>query len=417
MTTLRAKLAVLIAVSIISVVSMVTGVLVYLLRPPDMRQAIEPMVEQVQLLAGVARAAPSLVSIQQQPAQAKVLPDITFWLREALETRGAPREILVSRESSCDPLLLSVPVDQGWIVAQITDLPPPGGIIKIILIWLAFIAFGAIMIALFFANRMAKPLALLEQTIESVGLDATLPELAIEGPVEVRVAARAINSLSSRLKVAMESRMRLVAAAGHDLRTPITRMRLRVEFVQNDEDRKMWLKDIDELGQIADSAILLVKEESETSPSEPLRIDLLISELTRELRALSYDVTLTRSAAATVLANRTSLNRAFRNLLINAATHGMRARVVVESMASEAFVVIDDDGPGIPPEMIGQVFEPFFRADPARTQYITGVGLGLTIAHEIVQRAGGSITIENSPLQGLIQTVKLPLDGNLSATA
>jgi signal transduction histidine kinase len=204
--------------------------------------------------------------------------------------------------------------------------------------------------------------------------------------------------------------MRLVAAAGHDLRTPITRMRLRAEFVEDDDDRTMWLKDIDELAQIADSAILLVQEDSGKSVPEPLRLDMLISELTGELRTLSYDVTLTRSAATIVRANQTSLNRAFRNLIINAATHGKRARIAVDSTSSEAFVVIDDDGPGIPPDMIGQVFEPFFRAHPARTKHIDGAGLGLTIAHEIVQRAGGSITIENGRLHGLLQIVKLPVD-------
>ena len=164
------------------------------------------------------------------------------------------------------------------------------------------------------------------------------------------------------------------------------------------------------LPQIADSAILLVREDAGTSTLESLRLDILISELADELRTLSYDVTLTRSASTIVRANRTSLNRAFRNLIINAATHGKRARVAVESTSSEASVFIDDDGPGIPPEMISQVFEPFFRAHPARAKDIDGAGLGLTIAYEIVQRAGGSITIENGPMRGLLQIVKLPVD-------
>lgn len=409
MTTLQAKLAVLIAVVIISVVSILTGVLIYLLKPPDERQAIGPLADQVQLLVGIAHAAPALVSIQQKPAEGEVDTDVTSWLRETLEARGVPRDVVVFRNSSGLPML-SIPVDQGWLVAQITDLPPPGGVFNLILMWLAVIALGAIAIALLFANRMVKPLVLLEKAIESVGPDALLPELAITGPVEVRVTAKALNSLSSRLKVALESRMRLVAAAGHDLRTPITRMRLRAEFVEDDDDRTMWLKDIDELARIAESAILLVREDAGKSVPEPLRLDTLISDLVSELRTLSYDVTLTGSAEAIVRANRTSLNRAFRNLIINAATHGRRARVAVQGTSSEAHVVIDDDGPGIPPEMIGQVFEPFFRAHPARTKDIDGAGLGLTIAHEIVQRAGGSITIENGPLHGLLQIVKLPVD-------
>ena len=409
MNTLRAKLAMLIAVVIVSVVGILTGVLVYLLKLPDDRQGIGPLADQVQLLVGVAREAPALVSIQQKPAEGEVQADVTSWLRETLEARGVPRDVAVVRNLRDLPML-SIRVDQGWLVAQITDMPPLGGVFNVILMWLAVIAVGEIAVALFFANRMVKPLVLLEKAIESVGPDALLPELAITGPAEVRVTARALNSLSSRLKAAMESRMRLVAAAGHDLRTPITRMRLRAEFVENDDDRAMWVKDIDELARIADSAILLVREESGKSVPEPLKLDTLISEITGELRALSYDVTLTRSAAAMVRANRTSLNRAFRNLIINAATHGKRARVAVENTSSEALVVIDDDGPGIPPEMIGQVFEPFFRAHPARTKEIDGAGLGLTIAYDIVRRAGGSITIENGPLQGLLQMVKLPVD-------
>jgi signal transduction histidine kinase len=187
-------------------------------------------------------------------------------------------------------------------------------------------------------------------------------------------------------------------------------MRLRAEFVEDDDERTMWLKDIDELAQIADSAILLVREDAGKSVPEPLRLDTLISEIAEELRALSYDVTLTRSASAMVRANRTSLNRAFRNLIINAATHGKRARVAIESTSSEALVFIDDDGPGIPPDMIGRVFEPFFHDHPAHTKEIDGTGLGLTIAYEIVRRAGGIITIENGPVRGLLQIVKLPVD-------
>jgi signal transduction histidine kinase len=406
--SLRAKLAVLIAVVIISMVGVMTAVLVYLLRPPDELQAIGPLADQVHLLVGVARDAPALVSIERAPAGGTVETDATAWLREVLEARGVPRDVVVSRSKRLP--MLSVPVENGWLVVQITDLPPPGGVFNLILMWLALIALGAIAVALFVANRMVKPLVLLERAIESVGSDALLPELPVTGPVEVRVAAKALNSLSSRLKVALESRMRLVAAAGHDLRTPITRMRLRVEFIENDDDREMWLEDIDELGRIADSAILLVREDSGKSVPEPLALDTLISELVGDLRTLSYDVTLTSSTEAIVRASRTGLSRAFRNLMINAATHGKRARVAVQCTSSEARVVIDDDGPGIPPDLIGQVFEPFFRVHPARMKEIDGAGLGLTIAHEIVQRAGGSITIENGASHGLVQTVTLPIE-------
>ena len=128
--------------------------------------------------------------------------------------------------------------------------------------WLALITFGATAIAVFVANRMVKPLVLLESAVELVGPDGILPHLPERGPAEVRATAKALNSLSSRLRAAIESRMRLVAAAGHDLRTPITRLRLRAEFIEDEEERARWLNDLDELERIADSAILLVREEN-----------------------------------------------------------------------------------------------------------------------------------------------------------
>ena len=381
----------------------------YLFNPPDEQQAIGPMAEQVELLEQVVHVAPTLVTIQQKPAGGEIATDLTAWLRDALKARGISRNVVVSRKN--DLPLLSIPVDQGWIITQIPDLPPEGGALQST----SYVASRSSRLARWqspFSLRTAWSSLSLCLSVRSSrsGRTPCCPSLLMTGPAEVRVTAKALNSLSSRLKVAMEARMRLVAAAGHDLRTPITRMRLRAEFVEDDDDRAMWLKDIDELDRIADSAILLVREESGKSAPESLRLDMLISELVDELRALSYDVTLTRSTAGVVRANRTGLNRAFRNLIINAATHGSRARVAVESAPSEVIVVIADDGPGIPPDMIGQVFEPFFRANRARTKHFDGAGLGLTIANEIVQRAGGSITIENGPLRGLLQTVKLPAE-------
>jgi signal transduction histidine kinase len=408
-TTLRAKLAVLVAGVIIAMVLVLTGVLLLILRPPHAEQGIPALADHVQLLERIANANPSLVTMRPTPAGGAIVADTTSMLRYELAARGIARDVLVTQGSGRGEILLSVPLAQGWVASSIVDLPPQGGVMSPILMWLAVIALGAMFIALFLANRMVEPLVLLERAVETVGSDAVLPELAVKGPAEIQATARALNSLSSRLKAAMESRMRLVAAAGHDLRTPITRMRLRAEFVENDDDRAMWLKDIDELSRIADSAILLVREEAGKSTPEAIRLDKLVSELVTDLRSLSFDVTVVVTAAAIVRANQASLKRALSNLLINSATYGSRARIKIESTEADAIVVIEDDGPGIPQDLLGQVFEPFFRAHPSRAKNIEGTGLGLTIANEIVQRAGGSIVIENGASCGLLQTVTLPL--------
>jgi signal transduction histidine kinase len=183
---------------------------------------------------------------------------------------------------------------------------------------------------------------------------------------------------------------------------------IRAEFVEDHEERARWLTDLDELERIADSAILLVREESGKAPPELIQLDELVGSIGAELRDQKLDVTETTLDPVKVRASRLTLNRALRNLIINAATHGVRARVEVGGLNGAARIVIEDDGPGLPPDMLDQVFEPFFRADPARRQDMRGAGLGLTIAREIIQRAGGSISIANRDGGGLRQVVELP---------
>lgn len=409
MNTLRVKIALLLAVAIVSVVGLLTWVMLALLGPPSPQRTIEPVAEQIEMLTRIGKTDTSVLTLAKQPAGGRLYGTTTQLLRAELARRGLDLAVTVSRRDRASPLVVSIPMGaQGWLLMPISDLPPRGTPWWGILRWLALITVGATVIAIFAANRMVRPLALLESTLASVGPDGNLPVLPERGPAEVRVTARALNSLSSRLRKAVESRMRLVAAAGHDLRTPITRMRLRAEFVEDEEERRLWLKDIDELERIADSAILLVREESGKAAPETLRLDMLVGEIATELKDQDLDVAVAGSEAVTVRASRLGLARALRNLMINAATHGYRATVRIEGGTNgRARVVIEDEGPGIPPELMDQVFEPFFRADPARRQNIAGAGLGLTIAREIVQRAGGDIVIANREPSGLRQTVEL----------
>ena len=408
MNTLRAKIALLLVVAIVSVVGILTFVMISLLGPPPPERTTEPLADQVQMFLRVAKQAPSALALGPAPSSGHIRENATARLRTELASRGLDLPVTISRADWNTPLIVSIPVGDQWLLIPISDLPPERkpwfGLLK----WLGLITVGVTAIAVLVAHRMVQPLVLLENAVQSVGPDAILPHLPERGPAEVRATARALNSLSSRLRKAIESRMRLLAAAGHDLRTPITRMRLRAEFVENDEERNLWLADLDELERIADSAILLVREESGKAAPETLQLDKLVADIARELKDQNLDVTVTQSEPVNVRASRLALARALRNLMINAATHGRRARVRVEGEAGGmAHVIIEDEGPGIPPELLGQVFEPFFRVDPSRRQNIAGAGLGLTIAREIVQRAGGDIKITNREVRGLQQIVEL----------
>jgi signal transduction histidine kinase len=152
----------------------------------------------------------------------------------------------------------------------------------------------------------------------------------------------------------------------------------------------------------------LVRDDWVNAPPDVIVLDQLVVSIGKELREQNLDVTETAVHPVKVRANRLALNRALRNLIINAATHGVRARVEVGQANGTARIVIEDDGPGLPPGLLDQVFEPFFRADRARRQDVPGAGLGLTIAREIVQRAGGTIDISNRASGGLRQVVDLP---------
>lgn len=336
-----------------------------------------------------------------------VKPELSAALQKALAREGETNAVEVIDPGQGDPIAALRLDDGRWILYPFPKpMPLPPQLWWGLGAWLVLMVIGVVAVALVMAHRVTRPFVILENAIASVGPDGILPHTPEVGSGEARQTAAALNALSDRLKAAMESRMRLVAAAGHDLRTPMTRMRLRAEFL-SDEERASWLTDLDELDAIADSAIHLVKEEGAGEDRGPVELDVLVRETVTELAGAKLPVVLQHVVPATVIAGPLALKRALRNLVTNAATHGGGARVGLTTEAEEARITIEDDGPGIPEALIPQVFEPFFRASPARTQTIKGAGLGLAIAREIIERFGGTIEIRNRPEGGLLQLVTL----------
>lgn len=402
MKTLRAKIALLLVTSIVSVVALITLAVLYAFSTPKVEQAAI-LVRQLFIMERLARQIYDPKILLDHPSTGAPDEEQTELLRSVSAQLGNPLDVSVTHSADDNRFrVASMRVGHSWIQVSIDPPSDPE-----LWVWFGFITIGVGSIAVFAAHRMSRPLALLESAAESVTPDGILPELAEQGPAEVRATAAAINSLAARLKRAIESRMRLVAAAGHDFRTPLTRMRLRSEFVSDCEERALWLKDIDELERIADSAIQLVQEETTTSLPEIFRVDDLVRSIVTELQAQNFQIEMTDGGETYVKASRLALSRALRNLFINAATHGVRGAVRV-SGGTKASITISDQGPGIAPDILDQVFEPFFRADKARSQDIPGVGLGLPISREIIRRDGGDITISNRTGGGLIQVVELP---------
>ena len=403
MKTLRAKFALLLVVSIVSVVALTTLTLMYVFSTPKAYE-IELLVKQLIAMERLAKQSPGSAVLSRRPNPGEFDKDYTDLIRAATARLGANLDVTVTHKTN-DIRFRTASVRVGpdsWFLVDFDPSSEPE-----LVLWFALITIGVGSISVLAANRMSRPLALLESAAESVSPEGILPVLAEHGPAEVRATAAAINSLCARLKRAIESRMRLVAAAGHDFRTPLTRMRLRAEFVIDEEERALWLKDIDELGRIADSAIQLVREETSKTSPEAIRMDEFVRSIVTDLNDQNFEIELTGADEAYVKASRLALSRALRNLFINAATHGVRAIVTVAG-GPIARITISDEGPGIAPDLLDHVFEPFFRADRARIQKVPGAGLGLTISREIIRRDGGEIRIANRPEGGLVQVVELP---------
>ena len=419
MRGLVTRIALIFFLSMCSVLVIATVVTSFVLSSGDAARSAGPMARHI------ASTSDMLLGQPPQPKKRDFLPrrppgEITTALPEgevqqdqsralqaALAKEGETRMVTVLDTGEGEPVAALALADGRWMLFSYPKpMGPPPEITLAAAAWLTLFVIGIVIVALIMAYRVTRPFRMLDEAVRSVGPDGVLPHTPEVGSGEARRTAAALNALSDRLRAAMESRMRLVAAAGHDFRTPMTRMRLRAEFLPG-EDQEAWLADLDELDAIADSAIKLVQEEGKGDDRKPLLLEKLVRETVEELQVAQLPVTLGTLDSVSVMAGPLALRRALRNLITNAATHGGGARVTLERLTEDTRIVIEDDGPGIPEAMLSQVFEPFFRASPARTQSIKGAGLGLAIAREIIERFGGTIEIRNRPEGGLEQVVRL----------
>ncbi|SHK90938.1 Signal transduction histidine kinase [Bradyrhizobium lablabi] len=412
MNSLRARIVLTLFLSIICVVVMATATL-FLARQghaqKEQRDYAQLVSEAILLISplfgGDENDRRSHLGSGPVPGQPR--PELTNLLQSQLRNAGSDLVVVVTQPTETPHPFVSIKLKSGWLALPIPERHR-GEVLYALASWFLLVALGTVCVAVWFAHRITRHLAVLERVAATIDADGVIPRLPETGPAELRATARALNTMTARLKNAAESRMRLVAAAGHDLRTPMTRMRLRAEFL-DEEDRSMWLSDLEELDRIADSAIQLVREETQRETSQLVRVDEITSEICQDLAAMKASVTIMKMEAVTISSAPLALTRAVRNLVINAATHGGGAFVTVglEDNAT-ASIIIEDEGPGIPDQSMSRVFEPFFRVDPARRKFGAGAGLGLAIAKEIVERHGGKLTLQNRSPRGLRQRISFP---------
>ena len=225
---------------------------------------------------------------------------------------------------------------------------------------------------------------------------------------EVRAVTTAFNDMQDRLTRFVRDRTRMLAAISHDLRTPITSLRLRAEFIEDEENRDRIIETLDEMAAMTAAALSFARNEAHAEPSDPTNLTALLTALAGDQQDMGHDVDVTSSERIVLTCKPVALKRAFRNLIENGVRYGEAVTVSIEDTGSNVVVRIKDKGPGIPEDQLADVFEPFVRLEESRSEETGGIGLGLAITRSIIHAHGGTITLKNRPTGGLEAEVRLP---------
>jgi signal transduction histidine kinase len=303
-----------------------------------------------------------------------------------------------------------LPSGDGWLTAQFARPPTPSPAPAILIA----AALGTILTgvaAAWLAGRVSRPLSALAFAADAVARGRTAPRLSSDGPEDIRRAAEAFNEMSDRVTRTLESQRQLLSAVGHDLRTPLTAMRITAEFVQDPEVQDRLTRNLDELQSMTEAVLSAAR----AGPGEEQRrIDLaaLIESVCDDLIELNQPVDVDIHGLAPCSCRPNEIRRATRNLIENAVRYGGSARVTLKTEPEFFVATIEDDGPGIPSHRLEEVFEPFVRLEESRNSATGGSGLGLTLARSIAREHGGDILLENRKnagrVVGLRASLRLP---------
>jgi signal transduction histidine kinase len=275
------------------------------------------------------------------------------------------------------------------------------------ILWTTVTAVFLCLIGAVIARLIARPLKQLAKSAEALGRGEIIPILAEKGPAEVRQLSEAFNLMQQRLTRFVDDRTRMLAAIGHDLRTPLTTLRLRAEFMPDGEARTKLIRTVDEMEEMTTATLNFAKSEATSEETRVIDLNALIDSLCDDLAEIGNDVTFEESPKTAYRCRPDGLKRAIRNLIENALRYGGKAMVHLKRTHSNIEIIIEDPGPGIPEDQMEKVFSPFYRLDASRNSETGGVGLGLSIARTIIHQHGGEIILAaNNP--GLRATVALP---------
>jgi signal transduction histidine kinase len=363
------------------------------------------------LLAQAQRADDGLSVLRNTPPPEAVGPEVRM-LQHVQAGLGPRPELFLARPDNPQNHASSVVarLSDGTLLAA--ALPPPQRNVfmaPVTIGTLAFLASAVIILSWWAARQLTAPLVKFADAAEQFTTDAARPAIPEQGPLEVRRAAKALNDMQARLAKLIAARTRMLAAVSHDLRTPITRLRLRAEDIANEDLRAQILRDLGTMQNLVQSALSFLSGQHEPGPAIKTDLPPLVQTVCDGFSDMGHNVHYGGVAHLYVNCEPDQLMRAVENLIDNGLKFGNAVEVGVEHRDRAAVIDIQDNGPGITAMEKPRVIEPFYRGDTARNLGEgDSFGLGLSIAHAIVERSGGKLDLMDGTPTGLLARVTLP---------
>ena len=298
--------------------------------------------------------------------------------------------------------------DRSWLNIEIdnSDAPPPWASKTLGLLVLLLVALIAS--AMILSRRMARPMARLAKAADRLGLGQAGTPLKEDGPREVRHTIRAFNRMQERTQKHLRDRTLMLAAVSHDLRTPITTLRLRAEYIEDEDTRHKTLATLSEMETILSATLGFARDEAADESARPTDIAALLQSLVDDHVDLGGSATYQGPEKLPFTCRPAALRRALNNLIDNALKYGGSAEIHLAAQQNQIEICVDDEGAGIPEDKLTEVFTPFFRLDASRGGKVSGTGLGLSVALTIAHAHGGELTLINRQGGGLRARLILP---------
>jgi signal transduction histidine kinase len=306
-------------------------------------------------------------------------------------------------------LQVAVPLSDGQWLSFATALPQDGpAFSRQFLLSMGLMAIIIIAVSIWVVRRVTAPLSTLSAAAEILGNDLNAPPMPETGTVEMRQASRAFNTMQARLRSLIENRTRMLAAISHDLRTPLTLLRLRAENVADVPERDRMLASIAEMDAMISATLEFVRDEAKAEPRRRTDLAALLASVVDDMADTGLPVAMEPAQSVVCECQPAALKRAITNLIDNAVKYGKRAHATIRSTPQAVEITIDDEGRGIPEDELVRVFQPYYRVEGSRSRETGGIGLGLAIALSIIQAHGGKLTLSNRSEGGLRARVTLP---------